>query len=85
VVEDRTLRDWNIPLTRDLEASLRADVIAILTDHSEYARLSLMDIGKVNSRVAVVDSRHIIRDWRNPPPNVIYVGIGRPMTGNIHE
>lgn len=85
VVEDRTLKDLNIPLTKDLEAALRADVIAILTDHSEYSKLSLMDIGKMNPKVAVVDSRHVIRDWRNPPRNVIYVGIGRPMTGNIHE
>lgn len=66
--QDDVLRELGgIPLTKDLDAALRADVIAILTDHSEYFKLSLDDIGKRNARAAVVDARHVIRNWRNPP------------------
>ncbi|GGP19410.1 UDP-N-acetyl-D-mannosaminuronic acid dehydrogenase [Thermocladium modestius] len=85
VEQDDVLRELGIPLTKDLDAALRADVIAILTDHSEYFKLSLDDIGKRNARAAVVDARHVIRNWRNPPRNVIYMGIGRPTVGGIHE
>ncbi len=83
VKDDRQLREWGIRLTDNLEEALEnADVVAILTDHSIYGKLSLVEVAKLTgkSNVVVVDARHMVKDWRNPPPGVIYLAVGRPKT-----
>lgn len=82
VMSDETLREWGIKLTSSLEDALRgANVVVIATDHSDYGKLTLSKIIELTglSRVAVIDARHMIKDWRNPPPGVIYVAVGRPL------
>ena len=36
-----------------------------------------------NNRIGIVDGRHLIKDWDNPPKGVAYIGIGRPLKLNL--
>lgn len=83
VTHDKTLEEWGIRLTNSIEEALReASVVVIATDHSEYGKLTLSRIAELTGlgRVAVVDARHMIKDWKSPPPGVIYLAVGRPLT-----
>ncbi|WP_291765444.1 nucleotide sugar dehydrogenase [Caldivirga sp. UBA161] len=80
---DKTLEEWGIKLTNSIEDALKgANVVVIATDHSDYSELTLSRIIQLTglSSIAVVDSRHMIKDWRSPPPGVIYLAVGRPTT-----
>ncbi|MCC6050943.1 MAG: hypothetical protein LM580_09565, partial [Thermofilum sp.] len=61
------------------------DVIVIATDHPEYAGLTLgfLKSASGRERVGVVDGRLVIKDWRSPPPGVVYAAIGRPIAANL--
>jgi len=56
-----------------------ADVVIIATDHPEFKKLDFHNIKKLSGKdkMAVVDSRNLI-EYKNLPPNMIYVGIGKP-------
>jgi len=82
VERDERLGELGIPLYRDLRAALEGrEVVIIATDHPEYAGLTpsvLLQLAGVG-RLGIVDGRLVVRDWRNVPPNVVYVGVGRPL------
>lgn len=83
---DRQLSELGVRLTDSLEDAVRgASVVVISTDHSMYVGLSLAKLAEMSGkgRLAVIDARHMLRDWRNPPPGVLYIGVGRPSTGSI--
>ncbi|MEM1853250.1 MAG: UDP binding domain-containing protein, partial [Thermofilaceae archaeon] len=82
VAEDRTLRDLGLPLTHDLAEAVRGkEVVVIATDHPEYADLTPTLLQKLaeTDRLAIVDGRLVVKEWRSPPKGVIYVGVGRPL------
>ncbi|MDQ1278801.1 MAG: UDP-N-acetyl-D-mannosaminuronic acid dehydrogenase [Thermoproteota archaeon] len=82
VAKDKFLEELGFKLTKDLDEALKdADIAIIATDHPEYEGLSLQDFkNKTNKeRIGIVDGRHMIKKWRNPPKGVAYVGIGRPF------
>ncbi len=86
VKKDRILNGLGFKLTADLSEALKgADVVVIATDHPEYRELSLETIKEETGKdsVGVVDGRHMIEDWRNPPRGVVYVGVGRPFIVNL--
>lgn len=82
VESDEVLEDLGVRLAKDLGEALRgANVVVIATDHPQYEALELEHLKKASSSeiMVVVDSRRIVANWRNPPPGVYYVGIGRPL------
>jgi len=86
VSRDTFLEELGFKLTKELDETLKgADIAIIATDHPEYEGLSLQDLkNKMHKeRIGVVDGRHIIKDWRNPPKGVAYIGIGRPLQINL--
>lgn len=86
VERDAQLETLGIRLERDLEAALRGrDIVVVATDHPEYAELDLDRLKDAagRERVGVVDGRLVIRDWRTPPPGVVYAAIGRPLVANL--
>jgi len=86
VERDAQLEALGVELVKDLESALRGrDVIVIATDHPEYAGLTLgfLKSASGRERVGVVDGRLVIKDWRSPPPGVVYAAIGRPIAANL--
>ena len=86
VSEDTFLKELGFRLTKRLDEALRgADIVVIATDHPQYEDLNLQDLKEKThrKRIGVVDGRHIVKDWRNPPKGVVYVGIGRPSQSNL--
>jgi nucleotide sugar dehydrogenase len=86
VERDAQLEALGVELVKDLEGALRGrDVIVIATDHPEYAGLTLGSLKSASGRerVGVVDGRLVIKDWRSPPPGVVYAAIGRPIVANL--
>lgn len=86
VAEDQTLRELGIPLTGELEEAVKGrDVIVIATDHPEYADLKPVLLQKLAraDRLAIVDGRLVVKEWRTLPQGVIYVGIGRPTVKTL--
>lgn len=82
VERDETLASLGIPLTKEIEAAVKgADVLVFATDHPEYSNLTLALLKELSGakRLGVVDGRLVLRGWREPPPGVAYVGIGRPL------
>ena len=61
------------------EALEGVDIVIIVTDHSEFKKIDLSDVKRLSgkNRIAVVDARDII-ELKDIPPNIIYVGVGRP-------
>ena len=55
------------------------DIVVIATDHPEFRKIDLNDVKRLSgkNRIAVVDARDII-ELKDIPPNIIYVGVGRP-------
>jgi len=55
------------------------DIVIIVTDHSEFRKIDLSDVKRLSgkNRIAVVDARDII-ELKDIPPNIIYVGVGKP-------
>jgi UDP-N-acetyl-D-mannosaminuronic acid dehydrogenase len=74
-IHDPFVREEELPeVERSLENAIRgADCIAIVTAHSEYARLGAL-LKTLERRVAVVDGRNVIAA---PPSGVWYRGIGK--------
>ncbi len=61
------------------EALEGVDIVIIVTDHSEFKKIDLSDVKRLSgkNRIAVVDARDII-ELKDIPPNIIYVGVGKP-------
>ena len=61
------------------------DIAILVTDHPEYKELTLKELKDkmCKEKIGVVDGRQIVREWKNPPKGVAYVGIGRPPEANI--
>ncbi len=61
------------------EALEGVDIVIIATDHSEFKKIDLSDVKRLSgkNRIAVVDARDII-ELKDIPPNIIYVGVGKP-------
>lgn len=81
VERDERLEELGLPLTRDLGAALRGrNLVVIATDHPEYAGLTPALLQQLSGaeRLGIVDGRLAVGEWRNPPPGVLYVGVGRP-------
>jgi len=86
VERDAQLEALGIELERGLEEALKGRDIAVMaTDHPEYAELTLSRLKGAmgRERVGVVDGRLVVKDWRAPPPGVVYAAIGRPMVSNL--
>ena len=88
VAKDDFLEQNNIKLTNDLaEAIEYSNVVAIVTDHPEYKSLTLTQLKNMSKRekLAIIDARHVIRDWRKVPKGVLYAGIGRSLICNLNS
>ena len=88
VHNDPLLEDLGFRLTNKIDEALKdADIVIVATDHPEYKEITLQKLKDMTckERIGVVDSRHIIEDWRAPPNGVIYVGIGRPFRANVSD
>ena len=88
VHNDPLLEDLGFRLTNKIDEALKdADIIIVATDHPEYKEITLQKLKDMTckERIGVIDGRHIIEDWREPPNGVIYVGIGRPFRANISD
>ncbi|MEM1509366.1 MAG: nucleotide sugar dehydrogenase [Thermofilaceae archaeon] len=82
VERDETLASLNILLSRKMEEAVKGtDVLVIATDHPEYSSLTLAMLKELSGagKLGVVDGRLVLKGWREPPPGVAYVGIGRPL------
>lgn len=82
VRKDDRVSGLGIELTDSLEKALKeANVIVIVTDHPEYKKISMKQLKELSgeSKILVVDARHVIKDWENPPKEVLYTGVGRPF------
>ncbi|RLE73401.1 MAG: nucleotide sugar dehydrogenase [Thermoprotei archaeon] len=82
VKKDNRVAGLEIELTNSLEKALRgANVVVIVTDHPEYKKIGIKQFKELSgkSEVLVVDARHVIEDWENPPRGVLYTGVGRPF------
>jgi UDP-N-acetyl-D-mannosaminuronic acid dehydrogenase len=70
----------NIDIKKDLESVLQnADLIAIMTGHSEYFKLKPLDVKKTmdKDKPAVVDGRNVIDPAVFVDVGFVYRGIGR--------
>jgi len=86
VERDAQLEALGVRLERDLGEALKGrDVVVVATDHPEYAELTLgfLKSASGRERVGVVDGRLVIKDWRAPPPGVVYAAVGRPVVANL--
>ena len=86
VLNDGFLEDLGFPLTPDLGKSLSgADLAIVATDHPEYRHLDLLGLKRMMHRekIGVVDGRHLVGDWKDPPQGTIYAAIGRPTRSNL--
>jgi UDP-N-acetyl-D-mannosaminuronate dehydrogenase len=86
VSTDVFLKNLELKLTKELdEALLGADIAIIATDHPEYEKLTLVNLkSKMHKkRIGVVDGRHLIKEWSNPPRGVIYGSVGIPFKSNL--
>jgi nucleotide sugar dehydrogenase len=86
VSKDQFLEDLGLILTRELDEALRdADIVIISTDHPEYRGLKLEELKKImnKDKIGVIDGRHLVKEWRNPPKGVVYIGIGRPLRSSL--
>lgn len=86
VTKDLFLEKLKLKLTKQMDDALKDMDIAILaTDHPEYKKLTLKELKDkmCKEKIGVVDGRQIIKEWKNPPEGVAYVGIGRPPKANI--
>jgi nucleotide sugar dehydrogenase len=77
VLHDPTLSKYpSVSLTDNLVASLRgADLIIIVTDHTEYSNLSVQEVG--NS--VLYDGRGIVDTSRPFGPNLVSMGVGKNL------
>ncbi|MCJ7609180.1 nucleotide sugar dehydrogenase [Candidatus Bathyarchaeota archaeon] len=86
VANDSFLEDLGFLLTPDLGRSLSgADLAIVATDHPEYRCLDLRGFKSMMHRekIGVVDGRHLVEDWKDPPRGTIYAAIGRPTRSNL--
>lgn len=86
VTNDVFLEDLGFPLTPDLSKSLfGADLAIVATDHPEYRHLDLLSLRRMMHRekIGVVDGRHLVEDWKDPPQGTIYAAIGRPTRSSL--
>ena len=86
VERDAQLEALGVELVRGFGEALRGrDIVVVATDHPEYAglTLSLLKSASGRERIGVVDGRLVVKDWRTPPPGVVYAAIGRPMVANL--
>jgi UDP-N-acetyl-D-mannosaminuronate dehydrogenase len=86
VTNDVFLEDLGFPLTPDLSKSLfGADLAIVATDHQEYRHLDLLSLKRMMHRekIGVVDGRHLVEGWKDPPQGTIYAAIGRPTCSSL--
>jgi len=79
-VDPSLLSNFSFQVASNLkEVFTGVDVVVIATDHPEFRKINLKDVRRLSGkdRIAVVDARNLI-EIKDLPPNIIYVGIGKP-------
>jgi len=88
IPEDPFLAKLGVKLTSVLNEALRdKDIAVIAADHPQYKSLTLRGLKERmrRERIGVVDGRHVISEWKNPPRGVVYVGVGRPFRDSAQK
>jgi len=88
IPNDPLLAKLGYKLTSELNEALRdKDIVVFAADHPQYKSLTLRDLKErmQRERIGVVDGRHVISEWKNPPRGVVYVGVGRPFRDSTQK